>query len=40
MVGTEMVPETLMGFIEMTPLVAQEEFINVSRSDNITSYII
>jgi hypothetical protein len=39
MMGTEMVPEMLV-LCDLTQLIAWEDFINVSRCENITSYII
>jgi hypothetical protein len=40
MMGTEMVPETSVIFNQLTWLIAQEYFINVSCQESFTSYIV
>jgi hypothetical protein len=39
MMGTEIVPETLVIFNQVTWLIAQEDFINVIRHESFRSYI-
>jgi hypothetical protein len=40
LMGTDMVPEILVVFNKLTWLIAQEDFINISRHESIMSYII
>jgi hypothetical protein len=39
MMGTEMIPETLAIFSQLTRLIAREDFINVCRRESFRSYL-